>query len=151
MIMNERNILVYKNTSLILFSKRVHSLLLIKGYMERDILRERTSSHISFREPGGANAYTHLQTETPLIGCMSLARLRFCALGPNLTTWWESRGLLPVTHLLYPTALIALPCLLITTWQLVKAHGVTRNESIIHSICYITVVIILCGRLNCSI
>ena len=46
----------------------------------------------------------------------------------NLTAWFSSRGLLPVTHLLYQSALIALPCLLITTWRLVKAHRVTRNE-----------------------
>ena len=31
------------------------------------------------------------------------------------------------------------PCLLIVTWQLVKAHAVTRNEPNIHVICYITV------------
>ena len=30
------------------------------------------------------------------------------------------------------------PCLLITIWPLVKAHGVTRNEPKIHVICYIT-------------
>ena len=30
------------------------------------------------------------------------------------------------------------PCLLITMWKLVKAHGVTRNEQQIHVICYIT-------------
>ena len=29
-------------------------------------------------------------------------------------------------------------CLLITTWQLFKAHGVTWNELKIHVICYIT-------------
>ena len=41
-----------------------------------------------------------------------------------------SRGLLPVTHLLdRPTAT---HCLLITKWQLVKAHGVTWNEPKIH-------------------
>ena len=28
-------------------------------------------------------------------------------------------------------------CLQITTWQLVKAHGITRNEPKIHVICYI--------------
>ena len=77
-------------------------------------------------------------SETPLIGCVSLARLRFSALCLNLTTWFSSRGLLPVTHLLYPSALIVLSCLLITTWQLIKVHGVTRNEPKIHGICYIT-------------
>ena len=79
-------------------------------------------------------------SETPLIGCVSHARLWFSALCLNLTAWFSSRGLLPVTHLLYSTVLIVLsyPCLLITAWQLVKAHGVTRNEPKIHAICYIT-------------
>ena len=63
-----------------------------------------------------------------LIGCVSLARLRFSALSLNLTSWFSSRGLLPVTHLLYPCALAVLPCLLITMWQPVKTHRVTRNE-----------------------
>ena len=44
----------------------------------------------------------------PPIGCVSLAWLRFSALSLNLTAWFSSRGLLPVTHLLYPSALIAL-------------------------------------------
>ena len=48
--------------------------------MERHILREGTSSHIFFRDPGSANACTPLQAETPLIGRVSLARLRFSAL-----------------------------------------------------------------------
>ena len=54
-------------------------------------------------------------SETPLIGCMSLARQRFSALCQNLTAWFSSRGLLPVTHLLYPSALIVMssPCSLI--------------------------------------
>ena len=73
-----------------------------------------------------------------LIGCVSHAWLWFSALCLNLTAWFSSRGLLPITHLLYPSALIVLPCLLITTWQLVKAHGVTRNEPKIHGVCYIT-------------
>ena len=54
---------------------------------ERHILRERnSSSHIFFREPGDANACPSLQTRQrrPLIGCVSLARLRFSALCPNL-------------------------------------------------------------------
>ena len=43
-----------------------------------------------------------------LIRDVSLARVRFSALCLNLTTWFSSRGLLPVTYLLYPSALIAL-------------------------------------------
>ena len=58
----------------------------------------------------------------------------------NLTTWFSSGGLLPVTYLLYPTALIVLSSsrLRIKMWQLAKAHGVTRNEPKIHVIFYIT-------------
>ena len=76
-------------------------------------------------------------SETPLINCVSLAWQRFSALCLNLTMWFSSHNLLLVTHLLYPTALIVLSCLLIT-WQLVKAHRVTRNELKIHGIYYIT-------------
>ena len=71
-----------------------------------------------------------------LIGCVPHAWLRFSTLCLNLTAWL-SRGLLPVTHLLYLSALIVLLCILITRWQLGIAHGVTRNEPKIHGICYI--------------
>ena len=56
----------------------------------------------------------------------------------NLTAWL-SRALLPVTHLFDCPGALPSPYLLITTWQLVKAHGVTRNEPKINVICYITV------------
>ena len=74
-----------------------------------------------------------------LIGCVSLARLRFSALCLNLTAWFSSRGLLPVTHLLYPSALIALLFTNqnVTAWQSTR---VTRKEPKIHVICYITFV-----------
>ena len=64
-----------------------------------------------------------------------------CTLSKSDRVVITSRGLLPVTHLLDRTALSS-PCLLITTWQLVKAHGVIRNEPKIYVICYIT---IICG------
>ena len=65
---------------------------------------------------------------------------------PGLTRFWLdwlsksdcvvliSRSRLPVTHLLnQPTPTHChRPCLLITTWQLVKAYGVTRNKPKIH-------------------
>ena len=74
-------------------------------------------------------------SETPLIGCVSLARLRFSALCLVLTAWFPPRGLLLVTHL---SALIVMSCLLIKMWHLAKAPGVTRNKPKIHVICYIT-------------
>ena len=78
-------------------------------------------------------------SETPPIGWVSLAQLWFSALYLNLTAWFSSRGLLPVTHLLYPNALMCCnPCLLITAWQPIKAYGVTWNELKIHVMCYIT-------------
>ena len=49
---------------------------------------------------------------------------------------WSPSGYTPVRPDC-PDALSP-PCLLITTWQLVKAHGVTRNEPKIHFICHIT-------------
>ena len=79
-------------------------------------------------------------SETPLIGCVSLARLRFSALCLNLTAWFSSRDPLPVTHLFDLSALTRRHLrLLIKMWQLTKAHGVTRNEPKIHGICYITI------------
>ena len=103
----------------------------------RDIYSERG---LLSRSSSGSQGWQRLQPliRDNLIGCVSHARLRFSSLCLNLIAWFSSRGLLPVTHLLYPSALIVLPCLLITTWQLVKAYGVTRNEPKIHGICFIT-------------
>ena len=49
---------------------------------------------------------------------------------------WSPSGYTPVV----PDCpdVLSYPCLLITAWQLVKAHRVTRNEPKIHVICYIT-------------
>ena len=52
-----------------------------------------------------------------------------------------SCGLLPVAHLLNRPALTHYHP---TTWQLVKAHAVTRNEPKIHVICYIIIKRQLC-------
>ena len=143
--MNERNTLLYKNISLILFLKGAHSLLLVweidgETYTQRE---DFFLSHTFFREPGGANACTSLQavsSETPLTGCVSLARLPIlCTLSKSyhvvLITWSPS-DYIPVGPDC-PDALSS-PCLPITTWQLVKAHRVTRNEPKIHVICYLT-------------
>ena len=55
---NETQFSLLKYISHTLFAKRAHILL---RKMKIHILRERTSSHIFFREPGGANAFTPLQ------------------------------------------------------------------------------------------
>ena len=62
--MNERNTLLYKNISLILFLKGAHSLLLVweidgETYTQRG---DYFLPHIFFLEPGVANACTPLQT-----------------------------------------------------------------------------------------
>ena len=103
--------------------------------------------HIFFREPGSANACTPWQavslerSETPLISLVFLARLSIlCTLSKSdrVVIMWSPSGyahVRPVCHDALPSL-----CLLIRTWQLVKAHGVTRNELKIHIICYITTV-----------
>ena len=110
--------------------------------MERHILREGTSScpisssgsHIFFLQ-----AVSSEKSETPLISCVSLARLPIlCSLSKSdsLLIPWSPSGYTPVGPGCPDT--LSSPCLLITMWQLVKAHGVTRNELKIHVICYIT-------------
>ena len=140
--------LLYKNISLILFSKRAHSLLLDE--IDGEIYTQRGHiflSHIFFREPECANACTSLRamsserSETALIGCVSLARLPIlCTLSKSdrVVITWSPSGYTPVGSDC-PEALSP-PCLLITTWPLVKVHGVTKNEPKIHVICYKTIV-----------
>ena len=78
-------------------------------------------------------------SETPPVGCVSLARLRFSALSKShhvvLITWSPS-SYTPVRPK-WPDAPSS-SCLLIKMWKLTKAHGVTRNKPKIHVICYIT-------------
>ena len=94
--MNERKTL-YKNISLILFSKSAHSLLFALRDRWRDILRERTSSsHIFLPEARGCQQRLHplaSSSETPLTDCMCNARPRFSAFCLNLTAWFSSRGI----------------------------------------------------------
>ena len=113
----------------------------------RDIYSERGLLLVPYLLLGARddNAYTPLQavsserSETPLIGCVSLARLPIlCTLSKSdcvVITWFPS-GYTPVGPG-YPDAPSS-PCLLITTWQLVKVQGVTKNELKIHVVCYIT-------------
>ena len=108
------------------------------------------SSHIFFREPKGANACTPVQamsserSETPLIGCMSLATLLILSTlskSDSVVITWSPSGYTPAMTRWHNA--LSSPCLLITTWQLVKAHGVTRNEPKIHVICYIILTILI--------
>ena len=144
----QRGTSIYKDISLILFSKGAHSLLLI-WEIDGETYNQRENFFLSynfFRRPGGANACTLLQTvssetsETPLIGCLYLARLSILC---SVWIWprdshitWSPSGYTPARpacHNALPS-----PCIQIITWQLVKAHGATRNEPKIYDICYIT-------------
>ena len=143
--MNET--LLYKNISLILFLKEAYCLLLVweidgEAYTRRG---DFFLPHIFFQGQGGANACTSLQalsserSETLLIGCVSLARLPIlCTLckSDRMVITWSPSGYTPVGPACHDA--LSTPCFLITTWQLVKAHGVTRNEPKIDVICYIT-------------
>ena len=117
-------------------------LFIVSWEIDRETYTQRKDFFFPYPPPG-ARRYQCLHplarsSETPLIGYMSHVQLQFSALCLNLTAWFSLRDLLPVTHLLYPTVQIMLPCLLITMWRLVKAHGVTMNKPKIHGICYIT-------------
>ena len=103
-------------------------------------------SHIFFQESMGANACS--PTESRIIrDDLTLCSVacpwfdsRFSALSKSdhsmVLNMWSPSGYKPVRPDCPDT--LSSPCLLITTWQLVKAHGVTRNKLKIHVICYIT-------------
>ena len=132
--------LLYKNISLTLFLKGAHCLLLvweIDG--DKYFLRgELFLSHTFFRELSPLAPYRQWWPDAS--GRLRVPRSTLCSLHCLNLTAWLSRGLLPVTHPLNPTGQTRClpPCLLITTWQPVKAHGVTRNEPKIYVICCIT-------------
>ena len=134
--------LLYKNISFILFLKRAHSLLLIWEIDGGTYTPwgDFFLSHIFFWEPGvpmlahPCKPYRQRSKHLCSAACPLLDSQFSASL--NLTAWFSSRGLLPLTHLLDLTALTR--CLQIKMWQLVKAHGVTSNEQKIHVICYIT-------------
>ena len=91
--------------------------------------------HIFFREPTLAPSCKPYRQRRPRRLCSTPDSLPLSKSDRGVITWSPS-GYTPVG----PDCSDALPspCLLITTWQLVKAHGVTRNEPKIHVICYIT-------------
>ena len=104
--------------------------------MERHILRERTSHHVFFWEPTLAPpCKLYRQRCLWSAACPSFDSW-FSALSKSACVVLITSGYTPVGPDCHD-ALSSL-CFLITIWQLVKAHEVTRNELKIHIICYIT-------------
>ena len=134
---NERtNTLLYKNISLSLYSPKCWSFWGVwemggETYTQRD--------DFLYLLPGarGCQRLHHLasSSETPLIVCVSLARLPKSDHVVLIT--WSPSGYTPVRPK-WPDAPSS-SCLLIKIWQLIKALGVTWNEQKIHIICYITI------------
>ena len=141
--MKERNTLHYKNISLILFSKRVHSLLL-DWEIHGETYTQRGDFYLSytfFREPGGcqrlhplASRIVRDASDWLCVPCSTPDSLPLSKFARVVLITWSPSDYTPVG----PDCSDTLFCLLITTWQLVKAHGVTRNEPKIHVMCYIT-------------
>ena len=117
--------------------ERVDVSVVCERWVERHILRERTSSsHILFQEPEGANACTPCKLVRDASDRLRVPRSTaiLCTLSKSdrmvLITWSPS-SYTPVRPecsdvLSYP-------------WQLVKAYRITRNERKIHVICNITI------------
>ena len=119
---------------------RVDASVVGERWVERHILRERTSSHIFFREPMGANPckpLASLDTSDRLRVPHSTAILSTLSKSDHVVLiTWSPSGYTPVRAVCPDTP--SSSCLLIKMWQLTKAPGVTRNEPKIHVICYIT-------------
>ena len=123
--------------------ERVDVSVVCERWVDRYILRELLLP-ISSSRSQGVPTLTPLtsSSETPLIGCVSLARLWFSALYKShcvVLITWSPFGDTPVRA--ECPDMPSLSCLLIKMWQLTKAHGVTRNKPKIHVICYITQVL----------
>ena len=180
--------LLYKNISVILFSKGTHYFLLV-WEIEGETYTQRGNfflSHTFFREPGGATLTppckpchqrgprrlwsaacpcldSWLSTSVSLwlhtcwirLGCPRGVMVKAMNCGIVVREFVLQSGYTPVGSEIWLCGYhmvslwlhtcwirlprpLQLPCLLITTWQLIKAHGVTRNEPKIYLICYIT-------------
>ena len=145
--MNERTHFFIKIYLSHFILERVDLSVVCERWVERHILRERTSSHIFFREPGVPTLAPPCKLVRDASDWLRVPRSTaiLCTLSKSdrvvLITWSPS-GYTPV----WPECPDALSssCLLIKMWQLTKAHGVTRNEPKINVICYITPAYWLC-------
>ena len=143
--LTKRNTLLYKNLSLSLslsqfILESVTQFVVSLWDRWRDIYSKRGLLLAPYLLPGARGCQRlHTLTSrivrddlTSLIGYVSLARLSILT-GLTVSSWprgshitWSPSGYTPARPA-YPDELPS-SCLLITTWQLVKAHGVTRNK-----------------------
>ena len=100
------NTLLYKNISLTLYSRKGWCFCGVWEMGGETFTQRENFFPYLLPGAGGANACT------PSQACQRCpdqqrphARLQFSALCPNLTVWFSSCGLLPVTHLFDPSAL----------------------------------------------
>ena len=103
--MNERTHFFIKNISLTLYSQKGWCFC---GVWEigGETYTQREDFFFQYLVPGAKGCHLLASSsETPLIGCVSLARLRFSALCLNLTAWFSPRDPLSVTHLFDLSAL----------------------------------------------
>ena len=138
-LMNERTHFFIKIYLSHFILERVDVSVVYERWVERHIPRERTSSsHIFFRESGGANACTPLQARQRPSDRLRVPRTTeiLCTRSKSdrvvLITWSPS-GYTPVRPELTAMTLSS-SFSLIKMWQLGKAHGVTRNKPKIHVI-----------------
>ena len=145
--MNET--LLYKDISIILFS--IGGLQFVVGLRDwwRDIYSERRlllDPYLLLAARGCQRLHplaSHFVRDDLTLQSAACASLDswFSDLCLNLTVWFSYQVVSFRLHTRWNWLpdLLSSPCLLITTWQLVKAHGVTRNEPKIHVICYIII------------
>ena len=127
--MNERNTVLYKNRFLILFSKRAHSLFLV-WEINRETYTQREDFFL-FHPSSGSQGATLAPLSSRIVrNDLSLwstafpwVDSRFFGLSLNLTAWFPSRGLLPVTPLLDQTTLTR------CSPSLLNNHHVTACQS----------------------
>ena len=117
---------------------RVDVSLVCEKWVERHILRERTSSGsqgVPMLVPP-CKLVRYASDQLRVLGSTAI----LCTLSKSdrvVVITWSSSGYTPVRSECpdVPSS----SCLLIKMWQLTKAYGVTRNEPKIHVICYITI------------
>ena len=144
--MNERNTLLHKNISLSFYSRKGHTVC-CKFERWRDIYIEKGLLLAPYLLPRARRCKRWHPLASHIVRDDTKASDRLRIPGSTLDSHWSlnltARFSYHVVSFRLHICLIdlpcrtAIPCLLITTWQLVKTHGVTKNEPKIHNDHYI--------------